>query len=734
MSTSTSSTLAKRRLLRLHHDVDPSLRPEIDADRGVERPASHASHESRATRLVGDSKRFMTVGFAKTSTADDIRTWLQFASQDLDVAGEKCVPTYMFFGFTESTLKAGQVLFFREGDDFTVETLKQEFGDLNAVYEQFGYGKYAARLGLSFSSTVATICIKSDEIAIIPDIAADDGSLTTDGSGVARESTVGDVASVLNVSKDTAVLQIRWGGVKGTVALCPDELFDQLYGPDKKPAIRPSMRKYHGGPEILEVQDVSKPPRSARLNKQFIVLLLTRKIPFTIFEELLQMRLDEIDKVAMDREKALQCVEGELDAEGSGFDQDRRLGYMLLAGHDAVNEPYLATRLLRFQNQAREALRTKLQIPVKAAYYLFGVADYLGVLEEGEVYINFPMKGGPQVGRVAVMRNPAYDPDGIRVLKAVHKPELKHLTKIALVFFATSGARSEPDRMAGGDLDGDLYFVTFNPLLVPKSNPPEPLAHGISPSPQSTANPGRMNQNMTMRAAAVDTFIRMRSNITGQISNQWSDLMSATPKLANLSHCKELAPLMERALDALKSGIDLNELKDDFFSARRRITGLRASPEWRELTADWTDPLEMLADRVPSKIPEKMEYTPNPQLILRSQVSELEWDRMSLEAKDLMSLYNEELRKAIKADEKIRAEGGDREHYADTFKAAFIAEHFPGATLILLDLPKYLLKASVWYSVGYEHRKQSFAWLGARYLNYIKSGTHTPLALARQRD
>jgi hypothetical protein len=81
----------------------------------------------------------------------------------------------------------------------------------------------------------------------------------------------------------------------------------------------------------------------------------------------------------------------------------------------------------------------------KGSGYLLGVVDHCGVLEEGEVYINLPAKGGPQVGPVAAMRNPAYDPNGmsslvgtfhfiqcllvgVRVLEAVNRPELKHLT------------------------------------------------------------------------------------------------------------------------------------------------------------------------------------------------------------------------------------------------------------------------------------------------------------------
>lgn len=94
-----------------------------------------------------------------------------------------------------------------------------------------------------------------------------------------------------------------------------------------------------------------------------------------------------------------------------------------------MNEPYLATLLRRFQTTSREALRKKLNITVKVRRYvrfswqcpcvslqgsgnLLGVVDHCGILEEGEVYINLPAKGGPQVGPVVVMRNPAYDPSG----------------------------------------------------------------------------------------------------------------------------------------------------------------------------------------------------------------------------------------------------------------------------------------------------------------------------------
>lgn len=48
-------------------------------------------------------------------------------------------------------------MFFREDNEWTVERILSCFGDLPSVYLKDGYGKYSARLGLSFSSTVQSL-------------------------------------------------------------------------------------------------------------------------------------------------------------------------------------------------------------------------------------------------------------------------------------------------------------------------------------------------------------------------------------------------------------------------------------------------------------------------------------------------------------------------------------------------------------------------------------------------
>ncbi|KAJ6557807.1 RNA dependent RNA polymerase-domain-containing protein [Mycena capillaripes] len=713
----TKTTLTKKRVpfIRLLLDLRTAT-AELVSD------SEYDVHESRATRLVGDSRCFMTVAFTRETREQHLRAWLE----DITQPGKFITyddQEYVFLGYTENNLKSGLVLFFREGQDFTVEGLKEHFGsDLKTVYEAFGYGKYAARLGLSFSSTVATQQIEPEERHLLHDLQANDGSLTSDGCGLIRDSYAQEISACLGVALDTAVFQMRLGGIKGTLTRCPDVLFDNICGcPGKKVAYRRSMVKYNEGPHVLEVQNVSKPPKSGRLNKQFIVLLLTLGVPLSVFEELLQMQLDQIDEITTDRQKALDCVDGEIDAEGDGFYQE--LYEMLLAGHD-MNEPYLASQLRRFQNASRDALRKKLNIAVKGSGNLLGVMDHCGVLKEGEVYINLPSKGGPQVGPVAAMRNPAYDPDGIRVLEAVNRPELKHLTNC--IVFASSGSRSEPDRMGGGDLDGDLYFVIFNPSLIPEPRTPPSAATLKKPVTRSktvvlgghTQNTSRAAQrNKDMRKDAVQTFVTMRGNfLLGSLSNEWMDLVGTTPQLADHPLCKALVPMIEAALDIIKSGAGMAMLRDDFERFKRRNGGGRAID-------GWTNPLESLAGLVPqAEQTGPMDFVPDPQLILQTQTSEDKWDAMVREAETVMRAYNRSLQIAIEADKEAKLQGlQEDEKRADQAKADIIAQHFPPIQNILEDTPKYLLKASAWYATGYKKGKQSFAWLGARWLNHIKA-------------
>lgn len=67
--------------------------------------------------------------------------------------------------------------------------------------------------------------------------------------------------------------------------------------------------------------------------------------------------------------------------------------------------------------------------------------------------------------KVLVYRNPGLHFGDIHVLKAVYVEELQELVGTAkyAIFFPCKGPRSLADEIAGGDFDGDMYFVSRNP-------------------------------------------------------------------------------------------------------------------------------------------------------------------------------------------------------------------------------------------------------------------------------
>ena len=71
-------------------------------------------------------------------------------------------------------------------------------------------------------------------------------------------------------------------------------------------------------------------------------------------------------------------------------------------------------------------------------------------------------------GNIMITRNPCLHPGDVRVMTGVDKPELRHLTNV--VVFSSKGVRPACNMMAGGDLDGDVYFVCWDAELMEKQH------------------------------------------------------------------------------------------------------------------------------------------------------------------------------------------------------------------------------------------------------------------------
>ncbi|KAL5488413.1 hypothetical protein ACEPAI_6531 [Sanghuangporus weigelae] len=703
-----------------------NARLPLDYDSGTFVDAYRRSRPScRAFRLVGDSLKFLFLKVPRSYPGSKLRPALKSIIQDgLTIKfrigqGDLGFLQFAFLGFTESTLKSGQIILLQKrvnNVDTTphVSSLLLDFGELRDVFRRHGPGKYVARLGLSFSATVQSVNPTQDQVVWIEDDIADDGVCTTDGCGIIRESYAKEIRSRHNFDSRTCVFQIRRGGIKGLLVAYPDDEFDTICRMNKirtpeqyKFAYRPSMLKYSGGPTHIEINGISEAPKKARLSLSIIVILALK--------ELIKLHLRSIEMIAYDRREALNYIQGDLDAEGDGFYQD--LYEMLLAGH-SLNEPYLRKMLRDCQRVQYSALKEKLNINVQKSCYVYGVVDELGVLDEDEVYVHLPQREGVLVSKVLIARLPSHKPSDIRLMKAVSKPELHFLSNC--IVFPRTGRYSIPGSMSGGDLDGDLYFVCWEPTIFPRRTvwPYQANLQSTSPS----IDWSRRNLN----AALVELFVEQRyNNLLGRASMEWQLVVESYFRMAGARYSMKLAEIIEEALDILKSGGSYTALWDRYNAI------LSEYPVEREYMKQRGSRLRRLRNLIPS-IEEYEEVTysraQDQDLILRDE-SRQDWWICYKNGRDLIEPFNKGLALAKNKDVMEQNEGISRRRgedgptHVETYINRFVNKHFPRAPDSILSNNNRLsyIRASAWYAVGYERDRPAFAWLGARFLNNIKS-------------
>ncbi|GMH16524.1 hypothetical protein Nepgr_018365 [Nepenthes gracilis] len=239
--------------------------------------------------------------------------------------------------------------------------------------------------------------------------------------------------------------------------------------------IRPSMIKVeadlkHSGAAIVnsfEIVGTSNKPKKTRLSKNLIALLNYGGVPEDFFVNILWNSLMDAQGVLSDKRAAVK-----LAVEHSEIDDDFTVGRMILSGIP-LDEPFLQYRLSFFAKEERKGLKLG-KLPIADSFYLMGTADPTGTLNSDEVCIF--LENGQISGRVLVYRNPGCHFGDIHILNATYVKTLEDVVGNSKygIFFSTKGPRSVADEIAGGDYDGDMYWVSRNPQLLQYFKPSEP--------------------------------------------------------------------------------------------------------------------------------------------------------------------------------------------------------------------------------------------------------------------
>ncbi|KAL0311780.1 UNVERIFIED_CONTAM: RNA-dependent RNA polymerase 6 [Sesamum radiatum] len=294
-----------------------------------------------------------------------------------------------------------------------------------------------------------------------------------------------------------------------------------------------------------------------------VTLLSALEVRDDIFWRMQETMVSRLDWMLEDSDTAFDVL------TASCTDQGNTAAIMLSAGFRPQTEPHLRGMLTSIRAAQLGDLRERARIFVPLGRWLMGCLDELGKLEHGQCFIQVSnpsiedcfVKHGSQfsetkkklqvvTGLVAIAKNPCLHPGDVRILEAVDVPELHHLYDCLV--FPQKGDRPHTNEASGSDLDGDLYFVTWDENLIPPSK--------RSWTPMEYA-PGEVKQlpREVKHSDIIEFFTRnMVNESLGAICNAHVVHADLSEYGALDEKCIKLAELAATAVDFPKTGKIVN--------------------------------------------------------------------------------------------------------------------------------------------------------------------------------
>jgi RNA-dependent RNA polymerase len=447
------------RVLRRYHQVADRFLRVTFMDEGMQRLSTSAMNFC-AAQIVKD---MMPNSFQqKTTIYKRVQTIL---TNGFRMCGRK----YSFLAFSSNQLRNRSAWFFAEDGTTTIASIREWMGQ----FPSKNVAKHTARMGLCFTSTYPTVMIQPEEMEFIEDVNHNEYNFS-DGIGKITPKLALEVAKRLPLMNNyvPSAFQIRFAGFKGVVAVWPGENEEARWL-----SLRPSMKKFDSAHSVFEVVSWTK-LQPAFLNRQIITLLSTLGVPDAVFRQMQDTMLRNLDRILTDSDVAYEVVKTCCPEHGN------TAGLMLSAGFAPAHEPHLRAMLLAIWSSQMQGLLEKSRICVPKGRWLVGCLDEFGILEQGQCFIRAStpsfnkhfVRHGPIfssanknseiiVGTVVMAKNPCLHPGDVRILEAVDVPELHHL--VDCLVFPKKGKRPHANEASGSDLDGDIFFVTWDEKLVP---------------------------------------------------------------------------------------------------------------------------------------------------------------------------------------------------------------------------------------------------------------------------
>lgn len=532
------------------------LGPELETSNYIVKNfASYASDFLRVTFVEEDwgklSPSAVNTSFGRGLFAKNYKTNIYHRIlsilKDGIVIGEK---RFLFLAFSASQLRSNSVWMFASNENLRAEDIRDWMGSFNKIRS---VSKCAARMGQLFSSSLQTLEVPPQQVEVIPDI-----EMTTDGENYCFSDGIGkisqgfarQVAQKCGLNHTPSAFQIRYGGYKGVIAVDRYSF--------RKLSLRSSMLKFESKNRMLNVTKWSE-AMPCYLNREIITLLSTLGVEDQVLLAMQDEQLRLLDKMLTHREAALDVL------ASMGVNETKSIVVrMLRQGFEPEIEPYLSMILQSHRENQLSDLRSRCRIFVPKGRVLLGCLDETGILDYGQVYIRITMtktelQSGEQSffqkvdeataivkGKVVVTKNPCLHPGDIRVLEAVYEFSLQERGMVDCILFPLKGVRPHPNECSGGDLDGDLYFVSWDENLIPFQT--------VTPMDYIDRRKRIVDHDVTLEEIQRFFVDYMISDTLGTISTAHLILADREPDKALSPKCLQLATLHSMAVDFAKTG------------------------------------------------------------------------------------------------------------------------------------------------------------------------------------
>ncbi|QYT03795.1 RNA-dependent RNA polymerase [Trichoderma simmonsii] len=469
----------------------------------------------------------------------------------IHVAGRK----FEFLGFSHSSLRSHSAWFCAPFID------KMELQNNNSIIKSLGDfsdirvpAKCAARIGQAFSETPDAVDILQCgiEIKYIPDVKSADGNrVFSDGVGTISSDAMEEIWDHLTATNSSPTcFQVRLGGIKGMLSLD-----SRLKG--KVICIRKeSMMKFPSSDQTsLGICDTASKPLRLVLNRQTIKILEDMGTNAEWFIDQQNKALDILRNVTASAPNTSAFLEHQLVGTHVGF--PKLIKYLNKVGIDYRRDKFMKNVVDHTILRELRLLKHKARIPVDQGVTLFGIMDETGFLDEGQIYVTFDSSHDKAQGRkkrtvkdgfVLVTRSPALHPGDIQLAQLTTPPPGHPLHDLRnCVVFSQKGSRDLPSQLSGGDLDGDLYSIFWDPFVIPKDY--------FEPADYPRVTPPALDRVVT-RDDIADFFVKfMESDILGMIANRHQIFADFKDEGTVDQECIKLAGLHSTAVDYSKTGI-----------------------------------------------------------------------------------------------------------------------------------------------------------------------------------